>query len=67
MTFARGLNIDFARKFRDVLPNVLRNTMGVPRDEGTAFARNLDASQMQGVVHLLLTGGMKQFGNLAYY
>merc|ERR1712139_1040 len=53
LSFSRGLDVDFAERFRIVLPNVLRKLIGVPIAEGQAFARNLDADGMQKCVLLL--------------
>merc|ERR1712139_665042 len=65
MSFTRGLDVDFAERFRIVLPNVLRKLIGVPIAEGQAFARNLDADGMQKCVLLLMRGGIKKFEDLA--
>jgi len=65
MTFERGLNIDFAERFRDVLPMVLRKFLGLPVAQGREFARNLEMENMKRVVCLLLTGSLKGFDDLA--
>merc|ERR1719410_2222072 len=34
LRFKRGLNIDFVKQFRQVMPSVLRKTLGVPLVQG---------------------------------
>eukprot|EP00746_Dinoflagellata_sp_MGD_P154983 gnl/MRDRNA2_/MRDRNA2_85150_c0_seq1.p1 gnl/MRDRNA2_/MRDRNA2_85150_c0~~gnl/MRDRNA2_/MRDRNA2_85150_c0_seq1.p1 ORF type:complete len:1957 (-),score=411.71 gnl/MRDRNA2_/MRDRNA2_85150_c0_seq1:251-6121(-) len=66
--FSRGVDIDFAERFRQVLPSVLRKIVGIPFDQGQRFARNLQMTQMQKIVLLLFNGGpfaVKQFDDIA--
>lgn len=65
LKFQRGLNVDFAERFREVLPAVLRKELGVPFEQGRDLARNLTMTNMQRLVFILLTGGLKRLDDLA--
>ncbi|CAE8620121.1 unnamed protein product [Polarella glacialis] len=65
LRFKRGLDIDFAERFQEVLPSVLRRLLGVPLDEGKLLARNLTMDHMQRLVFILLNGGLKKLNDLA--
>jgi hypothetical protein len=66
LKFRRGLDIDFAERFRDMVPSVLRRFVGVPMSEGKEFARNMTATTMQQLVWIFLQGGgIKKLDDLA--
>jgi len=65
LRFKRGLNIDFVKQFRQVLPSVLRKTIGVPLVQGRELAKNVNMAQMKQLVFTLQNGGLKPLDDLA--
>jgi hypothetical protein len=65
LKFRRGLDVNFAQRFREKIPSMLRQRLGVPFDEGHAVARAVTTEHMQTLLRILLFGGMKAAEDLS--